>query len=71
MKITIEPANVDSTLKTTFLRNVEKILVNENVICSECMSQFREYVTIQILDELNDFIYQVNQDSKFEINVQN
>jgi hypothetical protein len=71
MKITIEPANVDSTLKTTFLRNVEKILVKENVICSECMSQFREYVTIQILDELNDFIYQVNQDSKFEINVQN
>jgi hypothetical protein len=71
MKITIEPANVDSTLKTTFLRNVEKILVNENVICSECMSQFREYVTIQILDELNDFLYQVKQDSKFEINVQN
>ena len=59
MKITIEPANVDSTLKTTFLRNVEKILVNENVICSECMSQFRQYVTIQILDELNDFLYQV------------
>jgi hypothetical protein len=71
MKITIEPANVDSTFKTTFLRNVEKILVNENVICSECMSQFREYVTIQILDELNDFLYQVKQDSKFEINVQN
>jgi hypothetical protein len=71
MKITIEPANVDSTLKTTFLRNVEKIFVNENVICSECMSQFRQYVTIQILDELNDFLYQVKQDSKFEINVQN
>lgn len=71
MKITIEPANVDSKLKTIFLRNVEKILVNESVICSECMSQFREYVTIQILDELNDFLYQVKQDSKLDITVQN
>lgn len=70
MKITIESPNVQSTLKTTFLRNIEKILVNENVICSECVSQFREYVTSQILEELNDFLYEVKQDSKFEITFQ-